>query len=105
MGMYIFYILIILVIMLLFFLVKDKKELLKKLGITSIASGIALIIIGFILRILFNIFLNSFNITRITTIIFNKFFYISIFSLGIGIVMLFISKFIFKHRKKVTSNS
>lgn len=105
MSLYLFYILIILVIAILFFLVKDKKELISKLGITGIISGISLIVVGLVLNILFHTFLNNFNITKISSLIFNKFFYTSIFFFSIGLIMLVISKLINRGSKKVSSNS
>ena len=105
MSIYLFYILIIPVIVILFFIVKNKKELFSRLGVVGIISGISLIVIGFVLNILFNTFLSNFNISKISSIIFNKFLYISIFFIGIGLIMIVISKIINRSSKKVSSNS
>lgn len=105
MTIYIIYLLIILVTVTLYFLVKDKKEFLKKIGITSIVSGIIILILGFIVNISLNTFLNNFNITKITNVILDKFIHNSIFILVIGIVEILISKLIQKKKKKASSSS
>lgn len=97
--MYIFYILITLVILLLFFLVKDKRKLLGKFGTTSIVSSIVLIIIGFIINIIFPLFI-SFNTSKITNIILKKFLFISLFFLIIGLVLLVLSKILNRSKQK-----
>lgn len=97
--MYIFYILITLVILLLFFLVKDKRKLLGKFGTTSIVSSIVLIIIGFIINIIFPLFM-SFNASKITNIIFKKFLSTSLFFLIIGLVLLVLSKILNRSKQK-----
>lgn len=102
MGIYLLYILIILVIIILFILVKDKRKFISGLGISSVVSGISLIVIGFIINILLHTFLNNFNISRISSLIFNKFIYISIFLLGIGLIMLVISKIVNKRVKNIS---
>lgn len=98
---YIIYLLIILVTIILYFLVKDKKEFLRKLGITSIVSGVMLLILGFISNIALNTFLNNFNTTRITTLLLQQFIYDSIFLLVIGVVEIFISKIMNKKKRKM----
>ena len=90
--MYLFYILIFIIIVISFFLVKDKKILLNKIGISGIISGVVLIIIYFLLNILFDTFLSDFNISRISWIILDKFIYIGIFFLVIGLIMMVVSK-------------
>lgn len=105
MTMYLFYILITLLVVALFFLVKDKKELTSKLGIIGITSSISLIVIGLILKLLFNTFLNKFNITKISSLIFNKFLHISLFLLVIGLIMFIISKLLNRNNKKSLPNT
>jgi len=97
--MIVFYILILLLIAALFIISEDKIKLLKYLGITAVVSGILLLVIGFILKILINTFLGDFNITKISSLIFNKFLYTSIFSLIIGIITTTINKLIIYSRK------
>lgn len=100
--MYIFYLLIILVILLLFFLVKDKRKLLSGLGTTSIVSSVVLTIIGFIINIIFPLLI-SFNVSKITNIIFKKFLFISLFFFIIGLVLLILSKILNRRIEKSTS--
>lgn len=102
---YIIYLLIILVTIILYFLVKEKKEFLRKLGITSIVSGLIILILGFISNIALNTFLNNFNTTRITTLLLQQFIYNSIFLLVIGVVEIFISKIIKKKKIKTISDN
>lgn len=89
---------IILVLILLFILIKDKIKLLNNLALVSTVTGALLTLIGFILSILFNTFLNNFNITKISSIILNKFMYISIPLLIIGLIGIIISRTIQKNR-------
>jgi len=105
MSIYIIYILIILVTVILYFLVKDKREFLRKLGITSIVSSIIILTLGIILNIALSTFLNNFNITKIASIILDKFIHNSIFLLVIGLTEILISKFMKKRRKKHSSSS
>ena len=90
---------IILVLILLFILIKDKIKLLNNLAIVSTVTGALLTLIGFILSILFNTFLNNFNITKISSIILNKFMYISIPLIIIGLIGIIISKIIQKREQ------
>lgn len=101
MNIYIIYILIILVTIILYFLVKDKKEFMKKIGITTIVTGVILLILGVISNISLDTFLNNFNITRITALLLREFIYSSIFLLVVGLIEVFISKLI--NKKKITS--
>lgn len=103
--MYIFYILIILVIVILFFVVDNKKELFNKLGLSSVITGISLVMVALIINFLFSIFMGDFNIIKITSIIFNKFINVSIFFVGIGLVMIIINKIVSMYSKKTSSNS
>lgn len=98
----IIYILIISITILLYFLVKDKKEFLRKLGITSVVSGVIMLILGFISSITLTTFLNNFNIIKITLLILKRFLYSSIFLLVIGTIEIFISKVI--NKKKIKSS-
>ena len=102
---YIIYILIILVTIILYFLVKDKKEFLKKIGITTIVSGLITLLLGVISNIALNTFLNNFNITRITAILLQQFIYSSLFLLVVGLMELFISKIMNKKKIEKTSSS
>jgi len=102
MNIYIIYGLIILVTVILYFLVKDKKEFMKKLGIITIISGIIILILGVISNIALNNFLNNFNITRITALLLQQFIYNSIFLLVLGLIELFISKIM--NKKKIKSS-
>lgn len=90
--MYLFYILIFIIIVILLVIIKDKKIFLNKIGISGIISGVVLIIIYFLLNILFDTFLSDFNISRISWIILDKFIYIGIFFLVIGLIMMVVSK-------------
>lgn len=102
---YIIYLLIILVTIILYFLVKDKKEFLRKLGITSIVSGVIILLLGVILNIALNTFLNNFNITRITAVLLQQFIYNSIFLLAIGLIEVSISKIMNKKKIEKSSSS
>lgn len=102
---YIIYILIILITIILYFLVKDKKEFLKKIGITTIISGLITLLLGIISNIALNTFLNNFNITRITAILLQQFIYSSIFLLVVGIIEVFISKIMNKKKIEKSSSS
>ena len=97
--MIIFYIIITILVVALFILSEDKTKLLNNLGIASIVSGIFLLVIGFVLRILIDIFINEFNIAKVSLLIFNKFLYTSIFSSLLGIISIIISKLIIFSRK------
>lgn len=101
--LYIIYGLIIVITIILYFLVKDKKEYINKLSKTMIISSIILLILGFIINILLNTFLNNFNITKISFIIFNKFIYNSIILLMIGLIGMLISKVTNKMKIKISS--
>ena len=105
MSIYLFYILITIVIIILFFLVENKIDLLNKIAIVGIISSISLIVIGFILKFLFNVFLSNFNITKISSLIFNKFLNISVYFLGISVLLLIIFKIIKRKNKKVLKNN
>lgn len=96
---YVLYILIILVIITLFIISDNKIKLLQNIGITSIVSSGLLLVIGFVLKLLIDAFLNNFNITKISSLILNKFLYTSVFSLIIGIISIIISKLIIISRK------
>lgn len=105
MNIYIIYILIILVTITLYFLVKNKKEFMKKIGITTIISGIITLVLGVISNITLNNFLNNFNITRITVLLFQQFIYSSIFLIVVGLIEVFISKIMNKKKIKTSSSS
>lgn len=90
---------IIFVLILLFILIKEKIKLLNNLALVSTLVGALLTLIGFILSILFNTFLNNFNITKISSIILNKFMYISIPLIIIGLIGIIISKIIQKREQ------
>lgn len=90
---------VILVLILLFILIKDKIKLLNNLALVSTVTGALLTLIGFILIILLNTFLNNFNITKISSIILNKFMYISIPLIIIGLIGIIISKIIQKREQ------
>lgn len=102
--LYIIYGLIILITIILYFLVKDKKEYLRKLGKTTTIAGIIILFLGLIINILLNTFLNNFNIIRISSLIFQKFIHNSIIIIVVGIVLLLISKIINKKKIKIPSN-
>lgn len=102
--LYIIYGLIILIIIILYFLLKDKKEYLNNLGKITIISGIIILLMGIMINILLNIFLNNFNIVKISSLIFKKFINNSIILLALGIVELLISKTITRRNVKKSSN-
>lgn len=99
MLIYITIISIILIIATLFILIKDRIKFLHILAVSSLSVGVSLALIGFILRTIFNTYLRNFNITKITSIIFNKFIYICIPLLIIGIIGIILSKIIKKDAK------
>ena len=101
--LYIIYGLIIVITIILYFLVEDKKEYINKLGKIIIISSIILLILGFIINILLNTFLNNFNITKISSLIFNKIIYNSIILLMIGLIGMLISKVTNKMKIKISS--
>jgi len=101
MKIYIIYLVIILVTILLYFLVKDKKQFIKKLAVVTIISSIIVFILGFILKLSLNTFLTNFNISKITSQVFKKFVYNSIVLLTTGIIELSISTMINKKKKKI----
>ena len=101
---YILYILIVIIIIALFIISDNKIKTLQNIGITSIISSIALLVIGFVLKLLIDTFLNNFNITKISSLIFSKFLYTSIFTLIIGIITIIISKLI-TYSRKITNVS
>ena len=82
--LYIIYGLIILITIILYFIVKDKKEFFKKIGITTISSGVILLVIGLVINILLNTFLNSYNISKISSLLLQKFIHGSIHLLTLG---------------------
>lgn len=88
---YIIYGVNILVTIILYFLVENKKDFVNKLGKVTIVSGILVLAIGLISNILINNYLNNFNITRITALIFERFIYNSIVLLVSGLLEIFIS--------------
>lgn len=104
MTIYIIYAIIILVTIILYFLVKDKIEFIKKLGITTIISGVVILILGLISNIVLNTFLNTFNITKISSLILKKFIYNSILLLIVGFFVIFISKILAKKKIKAPSS-
>lgn len=102
---YIIYVTILLITIILYFLVKDKREFLRKIGITTIISGIIILVIGVILNISLNTFLNNFNITKITSLLLKQFIYSSLFILLLGGIEVVFSKLINKKKKEVSSIS
>ena len=105
MMLYIIYFIIILITLLLYLLVKDKKEFINKLGKTMIISGIIVLFFGIGISIILNKFLNNFNITKISSLILQKFIYNSILLLVVGLLEIFISKILTKKKIKVPSSS
>lgn len=101
--LYIIYGLIIVITIILYFLVEDKKEYINKLGKIIIISSIILLILGFIINILLNTFLNNFNTIKISSLIFKRFIYNSIILLMIGLIGMLISKVTNKMKIKISS--
>lgn len=102
---YIIYVLIILVTIILYFLVKDKKRFLRKIGITTIISGLITLVLGFILNISLNNFLNNFNITKISSLLLQQFVWSTILLLLLGSIELIFSKLINKNKIEVLSRN
>ena len=102
---YIIYASNILVTIILYFLVENKKDFVNKLGKVTIMSGILVLAIGLISNIVINNYLNNFNITRITALIFERFIYNSILLLVVGFLEIFISTNMKEKKKKVSSKS
>lgn len=102
---YIIYASNILVTIILYFLVENKKDFVNKLGKVTIVSGILVLAIGLISNIVINNYLNNFNITRITALIFERFIYNSILLLVVGFLEIFISTNMKEKKKKVSSKS
>lgn len=94
---YIIYGITILVTIILYFLVESKKDFVNKLGKTTIIAGIIVLGIGLISNIVLNNYLNKFNITKISSLIFKKFIYNSILFLVVGLIEIFISKIMNKN--------
>ena len=90
--LYIIYGLIILITIVLYFLVNDKKEYINKLGKAALISGIIILLLGLMINISLNIFLNNFNTLKISSLIFQKFIHNSIIIIIVGIFLLLISK-------------
>lgn len=105
MTVYIIYIIIILVTIILYFLLRNKKEFLKKLGIISIVVGIIMLLIGITINLTLNIYLNNFNITKVSKLLLNKFSNSSTLFLIIGIIELIISKLIYSKEEKTRNNT
>lgn len=102
--LYIIYAVTILITIILYFLVENKKDFINKLGKVTIISSIIVLLIGLLSNIILNNTLNTFNITRITALIFRKFIYNSIILLIIGITEIFISTKMKEKKKLVSSN-
>ena len=102
---YIIYVITITVTIILYFLVENKKEFVNKLGKVTIVSSILVLTIGLISNIVLNNYLNNFNITRLTALIFEKFIYNSILLLVVGFLEIFISTNMKEKKKKVSSKS
>lgn len=102
---YIIYGVTVLVTIILYFLVENKKEFIKKMGKVTVISGILVLTIGLILNIILNNYLNNFNVTRITTLIFERFIYNSIILLVVGFLEIFISTNMKEKKIRVSSNS
>lgn len=101
--LYIIYGVNILVTIILYFLVENKKDFVNKLGKVTIVSGILVLAIGLISNIVLNNYLNNFNITRITALIFERFIYNSILLLVVGLLEIFISTKMKEKKTSITS--
>ena len=102
---YIIYGVTVLVTIILYFLVENKKDFVNKLGKVTIVSGILVLAIGLISNIVINNYLNNFNVTRITALIFERFIYNSIILLVVGLLEIFISTKMKEKKIRITSKS
>lgn len=91
---YLIYILIILLTFLLIIIIKDKKKALKLSGILTGTSGVVLLFVIFILKMIIDNYIHTINVSSITDYIFNKFIYNSLIILTIGIIEIIICNFI-----------
>lgn len=101
---YVIYVLTILITIILYFITENKKDFVNKLGKVTIISSIIVLLIGLISNIILNNTLNSFNITRITALIFRKFIYNSILLAVVGIIEIFISNVMKKREIVINTN-
>lgn len=99
MMLYFMYLLILALTFVLFIIIKDKSKALKLTGILTISSSLLLISLTFIAKLLLNSSINIINISSITNYIFMKFVYTSIILLTLGLIELFISKYINSRKK------
>lgn len=100
MNIYIIYMLIILITIIFFITIKDKIKALRLTGVLTATSGILLIILMFIIKLVINGYITGINISVVTNYIFNKFIYTSLILFLIGLSEIVVSKYIVYTRKK-----
>ena len=98
---YILYIVMFISLILLFMLIKDKIKLLKVISITTSVSGILLIIISYMIKILINSKIRFVNMSIISSYIFNNFLIKRMIMIIISILLLILKEIIIKKDFKV----
>lgn len=99
---YILYIVMFLSLVLLFMLIKDKVKLLKIISITTSISGILLIIIGYMIKILIHSKIKFINISIISSLIFNNFLVKGLLMILIGLLTVILYKVIIIKKRRYT---
>lgn len=85
---------IILLIAILLLVTKDKKKILKIIGISLIIAGVLVTLIGFIIKYMVINNMGMFNLSSVMKIIIFKFIKVSFALICLGIITWFGSKFI-----------
>lgn len=101
--MFILYLLIFSFVILLYLIVENKMFMLKNLSIISFVSGVFILLIGYVIKLVIKININFINISKISNLIFNRFLKNSIIFIFIGTVLFLIYKFIEIKKEKVKS--
>ena len=98
---------IIILTVLLFILINDRVKMLRIIGVITIMSSVLLIVLSFVVRLIVNNTVTGINISNITRYLFNKFLYTGIILMLMGIIEMFLSKYIYNKNRiimKKTSN-
>lgn len=101
---YLMYLLILVLTIILIIIIEDKKKALKLTGILTGSSGIILLSLILILKLIIDNSIFVINISSITNNIFNKFLYNSIILFIISLIEIILCKYI-KEPKTITHNT
>lgn len=99
MNIYIMYSLIFAITLILFIIIKDKLKALRITGIITISSSILLATLSLVVKIIIGISITSINLSTITKYLFIKFLITSLMLLLLGILEIFLSKYLYSKRK------